>query len=1329
MKTLYKSLLSIVLILSMCLGTVSAASLTTKDLSEMDFEHSTDLYTGVSLLMGLGILKDTDTFPANLGEGISRAHFLEFVMRFALDGVYNTSGVTLAFTDVSSSASYYGALAAAVAQGIIMEDTKFRPDDYITYEEALTVMFRVYDLDAILDPSLPWPQNYVNLATKLKLYKGDMLLDHDGFLTYEGFFKLMKDVLKANVVEANYSTAGITYTISDEKYHEIWYDVYELEGIVQANGITNISSDGAYKENYLMIGGEYYYSGTDYQSFLGYEVEGFYKEDDLNTIVSLSKKYCKELVIAAQDIEGVSLSGSTVNIKYDDNGKKKDVQISTSASVIYNGKSFANDRFYIEWYDISRGSITLVTRNSSAYDIAFIDEYESYIVTGVDTQEEGIIYVQDSEPVILENTEDYTITKDGKVISLADIAADNVISLKKAYDDSRLEIIVSDEKFSSPLTSVAAEERILYFGGKAYEAASDEFVNSLALGTTYDVYVDAFGYIVDCVNAAEDDVSVGYIIAASYEPWPKNAVYVLMLKKGDKEPFQYELAEKVKIDGETHRRKDIIEAATNNPSGCAFFDGSTEPQAVVIYKFNSEGKISYIDTKTVGENEDPKTTLCHKIENKSLYLKNKKFGTAGDKNGAQIAINTKTMYINVPTVTVNEQTVPSPDYDDYKTVGSMGDKKTVSNLNLYTLGTDGIVAIAGVVHDSTDGGDGTIDEYNHLYVVARISFALKDDEYVRRITVVRNGAETQLYINPEDEDTYDNTYGTEKPQKTWINTARNLHIGDAVSYDTDTDGYMNNLKKFFDYETMLIASSQGFNKELTIGGGYIEHYEGGYYGVVGCREAGDVDTSKVEVLSKGSGGYIYDVLDRELICEPMSDAKIIKYSSAGKGATIYISKLGYEVNRSFLYYKGQAGDTDKYGDLRAKFYERQGAASHSTILADTSGMITLPENPFTNPGNEFMGWSDGRGVFAVGSTYQLTNYNVSFYPVWETSYKHSFVSDAADATGDAPLDIWDIEGAEITLPENTFSRTGWKFMGWNDGTIQSEPYLQPGAKYLVTNKNVEFKAVWKQSRTATFAAPSADYTGTAPTAIGALAGEKFNLPENTFTRDVSVGTYEFKGWKLGSTTYQAGDEFTMPDNNVEFTAVFEYVPGTNTISANESYHLDYKWKNTSTVTPYAIYKNETGFNYVRTGLKSGAYAQSYFIFNLNGITAEQVDSAVIKLQMYANNAAKTIKATRVTGIDTTLGALDLASSNKFAECPQLPAATSDTATFPSLSNYKATSVSVDITNIVKAALNDGKTSVEILITNTRSDGENETNGLRLYQAGSSKAPALTITTK
>ena len=57
-------------------------------------------------------------------------------------------------------------------------------------------------------------------------------------------------------------------------------------------------------------------------------------------------------------------------------------------------------------------------------------------------------------------------------------------------------------------------------------------------------------------------------------------------------------------------------------------------------------------------------------------------------------------------------------------------------------------------------------------------------------------------------------------------------------------------------------------------------------------------------------------------------------------------------------------------------------------------------------------------------------------------------------------------------------------------------------------------------------------TGDAPTQAATAAGGTFTLPANTFTK----AGYTFAGWNDGRTTYQAGDTYTMPAENVIFTA-------------------------------------------------------------------------------------------------------------------------------------------------------------------------------------------------
>lgn len=61
------------------------------------------------------------------------------------------------------------------------------------------------------------------------------------------------------------------------------------------------------------------------------------------------------------------------------------------------------------------------------------------------------------------------------------------------------------------------------------------------------------------------------------------------------------------------------------------------------------------------------------------------------------------------------------------------------------------------------------------------------------------------------------------------------------------------------------------------------------------------------------------------------------------------------------------------------------------------------------------------------------------------------------ATGTPPQSITANAGEQITLPDNTFTKTGYKFAGWYDGYST----YQEGASYEL-NENVTFKALWEE---------------------------------------------------------------------------------------------------------------------------------------------------------------------------------------------------------------------------------------------------------------------------
>ncbi len=144
------------------------------------------------------------------------------------------------------------------------------------------------------------------------------------------------------------------------------------------------------------------------------------------------------------------------------------------------------------------------------------------------------------------------------------------------------------------------------------------------------------------------------------------------------------------------------------------------------------------------------------------------------------------------------------------------------------------------------------------------------------------------------------------------------------------------------------------------------------------------------------------------------------------------------------------------------------------------------------------------------------------------------------ATGTAPTVTDKQEGEVFTLPENTFEKEGHSFIGWSDG----ETTYQAGAEYTMPAKNVSFTALWEAlpqpTYTITYSLGEHPASGVAtPSAdTGKHAGDKLTLPAAPAAED----GYAFIGWSDGETTYQAGAEYTMPAENVSFTALWEALP-------------------------------------------------------------------------------------------------------------------------------------------------------------------------------------------
>ncbi len=195
-------------------------------------------------------------------------------------------------------------------------------------------------------------------------------------------------------------------------------------------------------------------------------------------------------------------------------------------------------------------------------------------------------------------------------------------------------------------------------------------------------------------------------------------------------------------------------------------------------------------------------------------------------------------------------------------------------------------------------------------------------------------------------------------------------------------------------------------------------------------------------------------------------------------------------------------------------------------------------------------------IVTATSTVDSTKYGTATVTVsTPTTYTASFIG-GTDAVGIPPTQAATAEKDTFALPANDFTKAGYTFAGWNDGTTT----YQVGVTYKMPANDVSFTAQWTANAsnpanpvnpitpvtpvtpvtptTPTSTTYAASFsggtyaTGTAPTQAATVAGGTFSLPDNTFTK----AGYTFASWNDGTTTYQAGATYKMPANAVTFTA-------------------------------------------------------------------------------------------------------------------------------------------------------------------------------------------------
>lgn len=184
--------------------------------------------------------------------------------------------------------------------------------------------------------------------------------------------------------------------------------------------------------------------------------------------------------------------------------------------------------------------------------------------------------------------------------------------------------------------------------------------------------------------------------------------------------------------------------------------------------------------------------------------------------------------------------------------------------------------------------------------------------------------------------------------------------------------------------------------------------------------------------------------------------------------------------------------------------------------------VKLPYNVFTKKGYVLSGWSltkDGEQVYSNGETVKHINPDkngsVTLYAVW-TPAEYTVKFDANTGTGDmAALSM--VYDTEKALTANSFSKTGYHFIGWSttaDGSVEYTD-MQSVKNLTDTNgKEVTLYAVWEiNTYTVTFNYRISDGTKVS-VPVSVQHGEAATVPSDfTLTPKMDTGShYVFSEW-------------------------------------------------------------------------------------------------------------------------------------------------------------------------------------------------------------------------
>ena len=598
-----KKLLALVLALVMTMSLVTISNAAFKDADTIDNKEAVDVMNAIGVLIG----DENGNFNAK-GE-LTRAQAAKIICVMLL-GKDASDALSLKsnFTDVSGWAESY--IAYCASQGIVagVGDGKFDPNGKLTGYQFAKMLLVALGYDAELESMIgsDWQVNVAKLAIGAGLTDGlDIALSK--VITRDEAAKMAFNALKADMVKY---TNGTKIETGDGTKVTVNATRYKAEGS---------SADDAN------------YDGTKGDGVMQF-CEQYFPKLKLNKDVLSGDDFGRpadEWVFENVSVGTYAKSPSLTYTRYlgDSNGKK----------VV---KADLKNRSYAENLKIdnaaidSSDDIAALTGNGKTVEV-YITDNVVVAVVAIEYQLTEIKKIT-KDAVSFKNTDVTVEDDDDLYATLSKMEKGDKIVLAYTEDGQDVAEAYAPTKVTGKYTkySGSGETAKYTFGGEVYQLADGSALGSAEFNTTYTLYLDKFGYILQ-VDEEETDSVYAFVLGTSYS-----------VNRGE-----YDAAAQLLFADGTKKWVDVVELNDKDVSDDAdefetAFTADSFKKTFVSYTEKS-GKYSLTSETTVDElsgeitKSNPTIFASYTATSKTVFLV---------KNGSSYAVYTGIK--NVPSISV-----------------------------------------------------------------------------------------------------------------------------------------------------------------------------------------------------------------------------------------------------------------------------------------------------------------------------------------------------------------------------------------------------------------------------------------------------------------------------------------------------------------------------------------------------------------------------------------------------------------------------------------------------------------------------------------------------